>query len=144
EAPLRHANGAHWGRFVRTIIEVETDEGLVGLGEMGGGGESAENAIRALKSYLLGTIRCNSSSFTGKSVIPLRPSTTIACSCTPPLNLLVSISWEKSLAFGLVTCWEALYGKKFPSPAIFFTAIAIRRPASAAKRLPARSSPRQR
>jgi glucarate dehydratase len=54
EAPLRHANGAHWGRFVRTIVEVETDEGLIGLGEMGGGGESAENAIRALKGYLLG------------------------------------------------------------------------------------------
>jgi len=54
EAPLRHANGAHWGRFVRTIVEVETDEGLIGLGEMGGGGESAENAIRALKSYLVG------------------------------------------------------------------------------------------
>jgi glucarate dehydratase len=29
EAPLLHANGAHWGRFVRTIVEVETDEGLV-------------------------------------------------------------------------------------------------------------------
>ena len=41
EAPLRHSNGAHWGRFVRTIVEVETDDGLVGLGEMGGGGESA-------------------------------------------------------------------------------------------------------
>lgn len=54
EAPLRHANGTHWGRFVRTIVEVETDEGLVGLGEMGGGGESAEGAIRALKGYLLG------------------------------------------------------------------------------------------
>lgn len=54
EAPLRHANGAHWGRFVRTIIEVETDEGLVGLGEMGGGGESAEAAFRHLKSYLVG------------------------------------------------------------------------------------------
>lgn len=54
EAPLRHANGAHWGRFVRTIVEVETDEGLIGLGEMGGGGESAENAILALKPYLLG------------------------------------------------------------------------------------------
>ena len=54
EAPLRHANGAHWGRFVRTIVEVETDEGLVGLGEMGGGGESAEAAFRALKPYLLG------------------------------------------------------------------------------------------
>ena len=54
EAPLRHANGCHWGRFVRTIVEVETDEGLVGLGEMGGGGESAEAAFKALKSYLLG------------------------------------------------------------------------------------------
>ncbi len=55
EAPLRHANGCHWGRFVRTIVEVETDAGITGLGEMGGGGESAENAIRALESYLVGT-----------------------------------------------------------------------------------------
>jgi glucarate dehydratase len=39
EAPLRHANGCHWGRFVRTIFEVETDNGLIGLGELGGGGE---------------------------------------------------------------------------------------------------------
>jgi glucarate dehydratase len=54
EAPLRHANGCHWGRFVRTIVEVETDDGLVGLGEMGGGGESAEGALRAMKTYLLG------------------------------------------------------------------------------------------
>ena len=54
EAPLRHAAGAHWGRFVRTIVEVETDDGITGLGEMGGGGESAENAFRAMKTYLLG------------------------------------------------------------------------------------------
>ena len=54
EAPLRHANGCHWGRFVRTIVEVETDEGLIGLGEMGGGGESAEAAFTSLKSYLVG------------------------------------------------------------------------------------------
>src|SRR5271165_3073347 len=54
EAPLRHGNGCHWGRFVRTIVEVEADNGLIGLGEMGGGGESAEAAIVALKSYLLG------------------------------------------------------------------------------------------
>jgi glucarate dehydratase len=54
EAPLRHANGAHWGRFVRTIVEIETDDGLVGLGELGGGGESAEMAIQGLKPYLLG------------------------------------------------------------------------------------------
>ena len=54
QAPIRHANGAHWGRFIRTIVEVETDEGITGLGEMGGGGESAENAFKGLKSYLLG------------------------------------------------------------------------------------------
>src|ERR1043166_9929794 len=54
EVPLRHANGCHWGRFVRTIVEVETDEGLIGLGEMGGGGESAEAAITAMKPYLVG------------------------------------------------------------------------------------------
>jgi glucarate dehydratase len=54
EAPLRHASGAHWGRFVRTIVEVETDQGIIGLGEMGGGGESAELAFKGLKSYLLG------------------------------------------------------------------------------------------
>ncbi len=54
EAPLRHANGCHWGRFVRTIVEVETDNGLIGLGEMGGGGESAEAVFRAMKGYLLG------------------------------------------------------------------------------------------
>ena len=54
EAPLRHANGCHWGRFVRTIVEVETDNGIVGLGEMGGGGESAEAVFRSLKGYLAG------------------------------------------------------------------------------------------
>jgi len=54
EAPLRHANGVHWGRFVRTIVEVETDNGLIGLGEMGGGGESAESTFRAMKAYLVG------------------------------------------------------------------------------------------
>ena len=54
EAPIRHSNGAHWGKFVRTIVEVETDTGVIGLGEMGGGGESAEAAFRSLKPYLVG------------------------------------------------------------------------------------------
>lgn len=54
EAPLRHANGSHWGRFVRTIVEVHTDAGLVGWGEMGGGGSSAQDAVNALKPYLIG------------------------------------------------------------------------------------------
>lgn len=54
EAPLRHSNGAHWGRFVRTIVEVETHDGLVGLGELGGGGESAEAAVAAAGASLAG------------------------------------------------------------------------------------------
>ena len=54
EAPLRHASGAHWGRFVRTMVEVVTDEGLSGWGELGGGGESAENSVTSLLPYLKG------------------------------------------------------------------------------------------
>ncbi len=54
EAPLLHSNGAHWGRFVRTIVEVETNDGYVGLGEMGGGGEDAARAFASLADYLRG------------------------------------------------------------------------------------------
>ena len=54
QAALRHSNGAHWGRFVRTIVEVETDNGLVGLGEMGGGGQAAAAAFEGLRSYVVG------------------------------------------------------------------------------------------
>ena len=54
QAPLRHANGCHWGRFVRTLVEVESDDGRVGLGELGGGGESATAAVAGLKPYLVG------------------------------------------------------------------------------------------
>jgi glucarate dehydratase len=54
EAPIRHANGGHWGRFVRTIVEVDTDEGLTGLGELRGAGASTEEAILGLRHYLVG------------------------------------------------------------------------------------------
>ncbi len=54
EAPLRHANGGHWGRFVRTIVEVDTDEGLTGLGELRGSGAATEDALRGLLPYLAG------------------------------------------------------------------------------------------
>ena len=54
EAPLRHSNGAHWGRFVRTIVEIETQDGYLGLGELGGGGEAAEAAVTGLLPYLKG------------------------------------------------------------------------------------------
>lgn len=54
EAPIRHANGGHWGRFVRTIVELDTDEGLVGLGELRGAGATTEDALRGLRHYLVG------------------------------------------------------------------------------------------
>jgi glucarate dehydratase len=39
---------------VRTIVEVETADGYVGLGEMGGGGEDAARQFSALLDYLRG------------------------------------------------------------------------------------------
>ncbi len=54
QAPLRHSNGAHWGRFVRTLVEVETSDGYVGLGEFGGGGEAATQGTESLIEYLRG------------------------------------------------------------------------------------------
>jgi glucarate dehydratase len=54
EAPIRHASGAHWGKFIRTLVEIETEDGLIGVGEMGGGGQSAEAAILDLRRYLIG------------------------------------------------------------------------------------------
>src|SRR4026207_1507854 len=54
EAPLRHASGCHWGRFVRTIVEVETDGGILGLGGKGPRRRRPRGSFRAIKSYLLG------------------------------------------------------------------------------------------
>ena len=36
-AMLRHNTGVHPGYLMRTILELITDEGIVGLGEVGGG-----------------------------------------------------------------------------------------------------------
>src|SRR5260370_3656958 len=76
---LRHSNGAHWGRFVRTVVEVETDEGLTGLGEMGGGGESAALAFAGLKTYLVGNDRFD---LTGTRYPICNPPASLYNSCT--------------------------------------------------------------
>ena len=34
---LRHNTGVHPGYFIRNVLELITDEGIVGLGEVGGG-----------------------------------------------------------------------------------------------------------
>ncbi|ODS82929.1 MAG: glucarate dehydratase [Cytophagaceae bacterium SCN 52-12] len=51
-AQLRHNTGVHPGYFLRTIVEVITDEGIVGLGEVGGGDQRA--ALQKLKPRIIG------------------------------------------------------------------------------------------
>lgn len=52
EAPLRHSYGVHPGRFIRTVLEIITDEGIVGLGEVGGGDQRIP--LLKLKPRLVG------------------------------------------------------------------------------------------
>jgi glucarate dehydratase len=54
EAPIRYAQGVHPGRLIRTLVEVDTDEGITGLGEIGGSGASSDALIGGLKDRLLG------------------------------------------------------------------------------------------
>lgn len=51
-AQLRHNTGVHPGYFLRTILEVITDEGIIGLGEVGGGDQ--RSALIKLKPRILG------------------------------------------------------------------------------------------
>ncbi|MGV8135219.1 MAG: enolase C-terminal domain-like protein [Mangrovibacterium sp.] len=51
-AQLRHNTGVHPGYLLRTVIEIVTDEGIVGLGEVGGGDQRA--AFAKLKPRILG------------------------------------------------------------------------------------------
>jgi glucarate dehydratase len=54
DQPLRYAQGVHPGRLIRTIVEVDTDEGITGLGEIGGSGASSDALIAALRERILG------------------------------------------------------------------------------------------
>ncbi len=49
---LRHNTGVHPGYFLRTILELVTDEGITGLGEVGGGDQ--RGALQKLKPRVLG------------------------------------------------------------------------------------------
>jgi glucarate dehydratase len=51
-AQLRHNTGVHPGYFLRTVIELVTDEGVVGLGEVGGGDQRA--TLLKLKPRIIG------------------------------------------------------------------------------------------
>lgn len=49
---LRHNTGVHPGYFLRTIVELVTDEGITGLGEVGGGDQ--RGAFAKLKPRVVG------------------------------------------------------------------------------------------
>ena len=49
---LRHNTGVHPGYLMRTILEIITDEGIIGLGEVGGGDSRA--ALLKLKPRIIG------------------------------------------------------------------------------------------
>lgn len=51
-AQLHHNTGVHPGYFLRTILEIFTDEGIVGLGEVGGGDQRA--SLLKLKPRIVG------------------------------------------------------------------------------------------
>lgn len=51
-AMLRHNTGVHPGYLMRTILELITDEGIVGLGEVGGGDQ--RGALLKLKPRIVG------------------------------------------------------------------------------------------
>ncbi len=52
DCQLRHNTGVHPGYFLRTVLEVFTDEGVVGLGEVGGGDQVG--ALLKLKPRIVG------------------------------------------------------------------------------------------
>lgn len=51
-AKLRHNRGVHPGRLQRTILELITDEGIIGLGEVGGGDQ--RKAMEKFRQHLIG------------------------------------------------------------------------------------------
>jgi glucarate dehydratase len=87
EAPLRHAAGSHPGRFVRTIVQVSTDDGLVGLGEVGGGGTSLEAQFAAMKQLLVGHDPFN------LELLRWKVSNPILAAYTPMLQVLAPIEF---------------------------------------------------
>ncbi len=77
EVPLAHAWGVHPG-FGRVIIQVVTDEGLVGLGEttLTPSGRQMEEVIRSCKPLIVGEDPSTWSRSAGRSPTP----STFGCS----------------------------------------------------------------
>src|SRR5437764_12129643 len=53
DPPLRNSWGVHEPYFVRVILKLETDDGLVGWGEVGGGAALARQ-LEAARAHVVG------------------------------------------------------------------------------------------
>ena len=85
EAPLRYSVGSHPG-FTRIVIEVETDEGITGLGECYGGASRA-GQLAELKPLLIGEDPMNLERIRWKVAAPVPKSFLVSCWGLPELNL---------------------------------------------------------
>lgn len=54
DAPLRNSTGLHEPYFVRNIVQIYTDDGLSGAGEVGGG-EAMRQALEATRKHIIGS-----------------------------------------------------------------------------------------
>jgi glucarate dehydratase len=99
---LKHSSGDHPGRFVITLVEIETDEGLVGFGEGGGGGFSFTMFSKMLERQLVGEDALNIRRLRWKIASPITSTY---------YNQLLPQIW-----FPIETALLDLKGKKFGVP----------------------------
>ena len=140
EAPLRHAGGAHWGRFIRTVVEVVTDEGIVGLGELGGGGESAEASVRGAAALSQGPRSAAARAAALEDHEPHRIA--LQQPAAGPCRDRDGVHGRRGQALGIRAC-DLLGGavrERCRSRATSSIDFPTRRPARAARRRPTRSS----
>ena len=107
DPPIRAAFGCHGPYFLRNIVEVVTDGGIIGIGETHGGAKVTK-ALNKSREFVLG----KASSRIG--VLP-RKCGSYEHRCTPALNWLVSTRWARQPAVRYASCWEARYERKSSS-----------------------------
>ena len=64
DPPLRSSYGLHAPWALRTIVEIETDDGIKGVGETYGG-DAPRAALEAVRERVLGAIHFNSPGYIG-------------------------------------------------------------------------------
>ena len=85
QAPLRYSIGSHPG-FSRIVIEVETDEGITGLGECYSGASRA-GQLAELKPLLIGEDPMNLERIRWKVAAPSSEKLLVSSLGLPGLNL---------------------------------------------------------